>query len=445
MKKLRFLSLAIVGFLGFFLPAYSYAQESLSLSVTPPLFQLNTAPGDVWKSSIKVINTNAYELTVYAEVYHLEPQGEDGQGTFLHREGGFSPEGPLLANWMDVSALPIVIPPEQSADVPVTIMLPKNAAPGGHFAAVLIGTRPPEGVTGSVVKTAQIVTSLFFLRVAGDVQEKGTIREFSVAHLFREKPEAEFSLRFENSGNVHLQPQGGITVYNMWGKERGFIPINQRSHFGNVLPGSIRKFDFSWRGEASISDIGRYAAEATLTFGEEGRQNTTSRVYFWVIPLKAGLITIGSFALFIFFVVWMIRRYINRAMYLAGYDAEMRQEKRVEKSAPLAATAQASEKKLPKNIDKKLLLPLKEGVLDLRRKKYNRDSDQSRIALYVQYVLQYRYFFMSVALLAIFVILGFFYFSDVLEGDKKYEITVDRGDTDITLSSDQISDEREGR
>src|SRR5262245_38232469 len=56
------------------------SQQSFSLSVTPPLFRLNIGPGQEWSSSIKVVNSNPYDITVYATVMNFTGQGEEGQG-----------------------------------------------------------------------------------------------------------------------------------------------------------------------------------------------------------------------------------------------------------------------------------------------------------------------------------------------------------------------------
>ena len=408
MKQFSFLLFVSLGFFLCGVPLVS-AQESLALSVTPPLFQLNVTPGDTWRSSIKIINSNPYEITVYAQLYDFAPKGEDGQGIFLarmpHEEGALG----TLADWIAVTGDAIVIPPEKSKDVPITVLIPERASPGGHFASLLVGTKPPEKNGTSVVRTSQVVTSLFFMRVAGDVKEAGQVREFSVAHLFREKPEADFILRFQNDGNVHLQPQGGITIYNMWGKERGFIPVNQQSHFGNVLPDSIRRFDFTWHGESSLSDIGRYMAEVVLTYGTDGRQNTSSKVYFWVVPLKATLITLVSLAVFIFFCIWIIRRYVRRVLYVSGYtgsDLEAKYERKKLRARDFSS-------------------PLKEGVLDLRRLK-DKDTASFLTSLW-QYVRQYYLFFIGCILLIVFFALSWWYFGDVLKKEKTYEIIVPEG------------------
>ena len=240
-------------------PVATHAQEATSLSVTPPLFQISAEPGQVWQSSIKVINTNDFPLTVYAQPVNFEAEGENGRGRFLpilEQETS----GQTLAEWITVTDAPIVIEPESSKEVPFIVNLPETVPPGGHFAAIFIGTRPPAEADSMAVRTAQVVSSLFFLTVSGDVIERGSIREFSVVDSFTEVPSSNFVLRFQNEGNVHVRPRGSITIYNMWGKERGVIPINQHSNFGNVLPSSIRKFEFSWAGEPSLADIGHYTA-----------------------------------------------------------------------------------------------------------------------------------------------------------------------------------------
>ena len=409
--------------------SHASAQEKLSLSVTPPLFQLNSTPGEVWKSSIKVVNSNAYSITVYANIYGFAPKGEDGQGDFIVRTAREAGDVGDLADWIEMTKEPLIIAPEQSMDVPITVSLPQNAPPGGHFAAILIGTRPPEKTGTSVVRTSQVVTSLFFMRVAGDIKEAGSVREFSVPHSFHNDPESDFVLRFQNNGNVQLQPQGGITIFNMWGKERGFVPINQKSHFGNVLPKSIRRFDFSWHGESSLADIGRYTAEVTLTYGEEGRQNTSSKVYFWVVPLKATFITLLSVGLFVLFCVWIIRGYVRRVVYLSGFT-----------SSDLAETKRRSVAK--KVHTKDLSGPLREGVLDLRNRVNSRDEDTGLWSSLFEYMRQYYLFFFGCLILLLFIGMGVFYFSDVLQGQKSYQITIPQSGRSMTLSSEEIARER---
>ena len=254
---------------------YALAQSALSLSVSPTIFDMSANPTQEWTSTVRVINPNPYELKVFANVVNFRPQGEDGQGRFVPIVEEES-KGKSMAEWVDVTREEIIIPAEQTKELPFTITVPEDAPPGGHFAAMLIGTKPPEERSSSQMVTSQIVTSLLFLRVTGDVNEDGDIRSFRTADRVIEKPEAIFELRFENKGNVHILPQGEIQIKNMWGQERGIIPINRNTLFGNVLPDSVRQYRFSWTGEWSIADMGRYTAIASLAYGEDVRKFSSS-------------------------------------------------------------------------------------------------------------------------------------------------------------------------
>lgn len=295
-----------------------FAQTPQRLSVSPTLFEMSATPGQEWRSSIKIINPNPYPLQVYASVVNFAPKGEGGDGTLLPVLEN-EQNGATLAEWVTYASDPITISPEQVYELPFTVRIPESAPPGGHFAAFLVGTKPPDGVAGATqLRTSQVVTSLFFVRVAGDVVEAGAIREFGASAWFYSRPEATLNVRFENKGNVHLRPQGDITIYNMWGQERGVVPINRQSHFGNVLPESIRKFTFTWRGEWSFSDIGRYRAVVTLAYGQDARQFVSSTAYFWVIPLVPVVITLTAVGALVFALIWLIRLYVRRMLEMAG-------------------------------------------------------------------------------------------------------------------------------
>ncbi len=295
-------------------PIITRAEDAVSITVTPPLIQLGIGPGETWTSALKVTNTNKSDLTVYASLMDFVSADEDGHPRF-------SPagDGGDLASWIEVATSAVVIFPETSREIPFVVHVPPNAPPGGHYAAILVGTRPSldggDSVGGgSLVKVSGLVSSLLFVKVQGAIVERGGIREFSTDRERYDGPPVNFTLRFENSGNVHLQPQGEIAVTDMWGRERGRIFVNEKTNFGNVLPGSTRRFLLPWEAPSGISGIGRYTATVTLTYGREARQNTNQTIVFWIVPLKE---TIGSFLgliLGIGLLLFALRRYLRRTL-----------------------------------------------------------------------------------------------------------------------------------
>ncbi len=409
------------------IPSVSFAQ-GLSMSVTPTLFEMSAVPLQAWSSSVKVINNNPTTLTVYADVVNFAPQGETGQGKFLPVFEEFS-EGKTLAEWITVPDTPFVIPPESSVQIPVQVNVPEDAAPGGHFAAILVGTRPPEGTKKQQVSTSQIVTSLFFVRIAGDVIEKGDVRTFVAEDSFVDTPQVTFTIRFENKGNVHLLPQGQIVITNMWGKERGVVPINYRTNFGNVLPNSIRKFEFTWKGEQSFTDIGRYKAELTLGYGVDQRQFTTQSTYFWVIPIKPVLTVLGILVIIIGIVFLSIRAYVRRVLALSGV-----QQSYVPPSQRMASRGDVVIAKTAK-----ATAPLSYGMTDLHRMLSKTHSYLEKCKTLLRFIIKYKLFFISILLLLISGVLITLYFSGVSTPQRNYEVTITNEDnSSITLSSEEI-------
>lgn len=426
-------ALLLVGVLA--APLTGVAQQSLSLSVTPPLVQLSIGPTENWQSFLKVVNSNQYDLTVYASVVDFAAEGESGQGRFLPLDTASIERGEkvTLGSWVTVPVGPIFVPREQSAEIPITVSVPEGASPGGHYAAILIGTSPsvgapPPGSSGNnQTKVSSFVTTLLFVRIGGEVIEQADIREFTSLQSFYQKPEVSFSLKFENKGNVHVLPQGTILIKNMWGKVRGEIPVNQKTDFGNVLPAQVRKYDFSWKGEASIFEAGRYKAEATLTYGSVGRKTVSSVSYFYVLPLiPVGSLLLG-FTLVVLFIVFSVRRYVRRAIAL---EREMRGGAKIPTASSSTSLPVASSKALSMKV---LARPLVDGVMDLRSGR--RQGSVRRVSVWKRY----RSFMLFVIAVVVVVGVILFYFSSVLLGSRKYEIAVSRGDTNVSLSSEEVA------
>jgi hypothetical protein len=399
------------------------AQSSLTLSISPSLYDMSINPGQEWRSTLRIINVNDFDLTVYIDVLNFSPQGEGGDGKFLPVPSDAT--GSTIAEWFTISREAIVVPREKSEEVPFSVRVPMDASPGGHFAAIVVGTKPPVAQSGeSKVQTSQMVTSLFFARVAGDINELGTIREFTT-EKFLNSPEATFDLRFENRGNVHLQPQGDIIIYNMWGQERGLIPINQGSQFGNVLPESIRKFTFAWKGEWSVSDIGRYSAVATLAYGTESRQFASAKTYFWVIPYKLLLGIFIGLAFFVATVTWLVRLYVRRMLVMAGIDINQTKHAHI-------GTSGAITKKIA------IHSPLHAGLEDFKQRLRMTVTFGDKAKALLQFIISYKIFFIAVALIVCVVFILYWFISNANVDHRGYEVTYVNSDANVKLTSEDI-------
>lgn len=382
------------------------------------------SPTQQWSSTVRIINSNPYEVTVFVDAVNFAPTGESGHGSFLPLTTD-EVDQHTIASWIKLDATEYVIPAHQTAQIPFTIVVPVDAPPGGHSAAIRVGTRPPTQEPGRVqVETSQIISALVFLRVTGDIIEDGVIREFRAQQRFLETPDATFDLRFENKGNVHLQPQGEIKIFNMWGQERGVIPVNRKSLFGKVLRESIRKYTFSWEGEWSLSEVGKYRAIATLAYGESNRQFVSAETTFWVVPWKAIMVIVLFILSFILFVTWAIKLYVRKMLLLAGVSPELYEKKRKAKrvlSTPISIVA-----------------PIEEGILDLSQNVESGKTISEKLWGVIKTIKHYRLFFLVVILISVFILIVSWFVRAGSVSDRQYQVTVGDMGQSVMISSEEV-------
>lgn len=313
-KKLLVLIFLLSSFL---IADFSLAKnnDGLALSITPPLIKNNVNPGQVWKSSIKLINNNAYDIKVFVQVADFEGGAEEGTVKFIYPDPESKNSNYLMSRWMVIDPGPITVSAFSTKEISYIVDVPEDATPGGHYAAILAGTKPgnSEG-DGAKIGISTMLSSLILLNVNGDVDERGRIREFSIDKQVVQDANVDFTVRFENIGNVHIQPQGEIKVYDFWDQEKGKILINHAQETGNVLPGGIRKWSFNWTGERGLFQMGRYKAVLVLSYGQKGRETVDRTLYFWVLNYKVLGYVFGSIFFLVLFVTLMVKRSIKKAI-----------------------------------------------------------------------------------------------------------------------------------
>lgn len=193
----------------------------------------------------------------------------------------------------------------ERARIPVTISVPTDAEPGGHYGSVLVST--VRAADSQEINTPQSpviarIGSLFFIRVTGDAETAGETKELSLINgkWWYEKGPVEFGIVYENTGSVHLNPYGEISIKNMFGEQVGFVELEPWF----VLPKSLRLREISWDREFLL---GRYTATAQVNRGYEDLVDEVS-ITFWVLPWKI----VGGIFLILFMVVFTTRAFFRR-------------------------------------------------------------------------------------------------------------------------------------
>jgi hypothetical protein len=281
------------------------ATPGQGLEISPPVIELNANPGQTITAQIRVRNVASGELIAKGRADDFGAgDSEDGQPKLLIDEQGATRYS--LKYWVQ-SVPDLRLAPQELKTATVQIVVPANAEPGGHFGVVRFTAVPPD-VQGTGVALSASVGSLILLRVGGNITDSVKLAEFSAGQTgkrgsFFEHGPIDFTVRLQNDGSVHEKVQGSIAVTGPFGSKVGTIAVNEKG--GNVLPGSIRKFQ---QQLAKKSLFGHYKAKLALSY-VNGTKKIDQTIGFWIIPWKLILLALVALVVLGYLLRLAIRRY----------------------------------------------------------------------------------------------------------------------------------------
>jgi len=295
-KRLFYLVICLL-FISFFaLSNDVYADTGLTIKPIKVSHTLN--PGESVSGIISLKNESSNVILVEVMTEDFEPSaGSDNKINFVGRAGGNS----TALDWIDLT-IPDDFEFEEggSRSIPYTITAPSDAEPGGHF-AVAFFKATELGDTGTL-KVGTRLGMLIFITVPGNRLQKGELLDFS-GPVFVQKSPVQFSIEFKNTGTVHFEPKGTITIRNIFGKRVGEVPVSGQS----VLPTAVKEWKVTWQTTGVL--FGRYTADIEIVDGE-GNVLTGRSVSFYAFPLGY-LVSFFGAIIAIFLLLKFLRKRIN--------------------------------------------------------------------------------------------------------------------------------------
>jgi hypothetical protein len=251
-----------------------------TLKISPLRTDLTIAAGTTGKVTVTVYNTTNSPVLLRAIENDFVAGDEGGKPSVILDQNSYAPTHSLKRFMV---ALPnVTIPANNTADVTVTITVPKTAQAGGYFGALRFA--PAIDSTGKQVNLGASVVSLILLTVPGPTVERLTMTNFDIqqnggtASNFRTPDNLALFLRFENKGNLQEAPYGQIYVKkgNKVTFKQDFNNIDPKDQ---ILPDSARRWNIPIKG---LSKFGKYTVGATFGYGSQG-QNIEITKTVWIV------------------------------------------------------------------------------------------------------------------------------------------------------------------
>ncbi|MSR76280.1 MAG: hypothetical protein EXS68_01660 [Candidatus Ryanbacteria bacterium] len=289
----------LLGF--FFLFSASIVFAATGLTIQPIKISVDIEKGRTISDFITITNAGEDAVQVEVKVEDFIPSAGGRGVQFVGRAPGVT----TVRDWISINHdARFVVPQNGAINVPYTIAAPINAEPGSHFGVVFFrATKISEKEDETEqLKVGTQVGMLVLVTVPGSHLQKGRILNFTSPRFVKESP-VEFNLKFENTGTVHFEPKGTITIRNIFDMEVGSVAIEG----GVVLPTGIEDLKEYWDYSGAL--FGIYTAEARVRDGE-GETLTAEKIRFYAFPIKLALTVFGIF-IFILLIIRFIRRRVS--------------------------------------------------------------------------------------------------------------------------------------
>ncbi len=234
-------------------------------------FEAVLDPGETVSEVIGVINRTDRTVTYSIEVEDFTSGGGSPVTLLGDERGPYS-----LKDYFKPDVWEFTLEPKQRIRLPIEIVIPEDAEPGGLFGSVIVASNPASGGGNPIISR---LASLFFVQVSGDVQQEGELNSFGVIpnkKIYTSGAPTGFALASQNNGSVHLNSYGIIRVTNSLGVVVEEIEV--KPYF--TLPDSTRSVQLDWSPDLLV---GRYTATAVINRGYEDIIDEMS-VSFWIMP-----------------------------------------------------------------------------------------------------------------------------------------------------------------
>ncbi|MEK7227742.1 MAG: hypothetical protein AAB681_00095 [Patescibacteria group bacterium] len=286
---------------------FGVPSQALALTITPIRYEISGNPGETITEKMRLVNETKKSQVYYASFANFEAQGDTGSPTFVDPKDD-------LGTWITTEDASINLAPGAQKEISFQIKIPKDAEPGGHFAAIFWGTSPG-GAPGQVsigTKTGLLI----LLSVNGEVKEQAGLVDFQLHnndHFYKMLP-VGFQYRFSNQGGDRVKPTGSVVIRSIFGWVAK--KVNANPYDGNVLPGTTRKFEPQWSKRDSVESrdqeskqeaysfkkavsdewhnfaFGIFHAKVVAKFGTSDQVAKSKGVFFVVFPWELLLIII---------------------------------------------------------------------------------------------------------------------------------------------------------
>lgn len=237
-----------------------------SITLTPVSKHYTLDAGSTTNDTLTIINSGSkgYDFIVYARPYAIIDSN--------YQDPNYGDKANSVANadaykWAAFKQSTYHLNPGQSVDVPYTLNVPANAAPGGHYGVIFAETQA--NANGANIARNKRVGMVLYATVKGAYKTGASI-EGPTIPFFQIEPPLSAGASVQNTGNAGLVTTVSYRVMDIFGNQKY---AEQKDY--DVLPDTTRAINLRWttapsfglfKAEVHVSALGQVSDKTGYVF-----------------------------------------------------------------------------------------------------------------------------------------------------------------------------------
>jgi len=313
MKKIGIYILIVVAF--FSMSSRANAQSSLLFTVSPARQQIVANPGEEFPIAVTFYNQSESPVVGMVKVSDFIVEDEKGTPSIVENMNQISTKY-SASTWIELPFDRAGMGSHDKVVVLARIKIPKDAKPGGHYAAVYfepVQANRPTGEAGASITPR--IASLLYIRVTGPITEYSFISSMSSLSFLEYGP-IEVAAKIMNKGDYHIRPRGDFMLFNSFGGKSDQKKLKEVNIFPETQYSFKTVIGQKWM-------LGKYKITLNALYGSK-EQSMIHSISVWIFPWRVVTITLLSLVIIILFGRYFYKNFIQKE---ATLESELSHEK----------------------------------------------------------------------------------------------------------------------
>lgn len=277
-------------------------------TVAPLVLNFDLEKREIVSQNITLTNNSSRMIRLYATVNNVATNGDGVVESFVQKVEADRTN--TATTWVEISRQRIEIKPGEKKEVPFTIRMNPETAPGDYnvFVGFAEGSNRPQAE--ALVRQGQAPGTILHIAVDQEQNQFLRLEQFGVDKFVTGSDVEPLTFTLANPGRVDVVPAGEVIFYDNNGIEVQALPLNAQ---GQPVPAE---------GEAQYSmevpdelRLGKYKAFLSVEYGDNLTASVHDTAFFYILPIKQVIII---FLVILVFAV-LIALYVHRR-YDVGDD-----------------------------------------------------------------------------------------------------------------------------